>query len=138
MPGGRPPLGPSLVDQMDGPPEEKHRLKVILELISKQKTAEEACKALGIERAQLYVLVNEVLQSGLEALLPKKRGRPPKEPTSPEKEEIRMLHGKVADLQLELHAARIREEIAETMPHVLLRGKAKKKEPEKRLGKKPW
>jgi hypothetical protein len=36
MPGGRPPLGPSNVDLVDGPDDAKARLKAILEAIAGQ------------------------------------------------------------------------------------------------------
>jgi hypothetical protein len=137
MPGGRPPLGPSLADDLEGPDESKHRLKVLLQVIAKEKTAEQACAELGVQRARLYELLNEVLKGGLEALRPKKIGRRGKPPASPEAERIAALEKQVEDLTFELHTAEVRERIAEALPHVVERREAKKKDgPAKR--KKPW
>ena len=137
MPGGRPPLGPALVDDLDGPEESKHRLKVILELLAKEKTAAEACAALGIERSRLYDLVQEVLAASLGALAPKKRGRPAAPTPTAEHERIAELERRVAELKLELHAEELRKEIAEVLPHVVVRREAKKKG-EGGKKRKPW
>jgi hypothetical protein len=135
MPGGRPPLGPSLADELEGPEESKRRLKVLLELIAKEKTAEQACAELGVGKARLYVLLNEVLKGGLGALLPRKLGRPGTSPPAPEAERIADLERKVSDLEFELQIGEVRQRIAEALPHVVQRREEKKKVSKR---KKPW
>lgn len=137
MPGGRPPLGPSLADELEGPEESKRRLKVLLQLIAREKTAEEACAELGIQRARLYVLLKEVMKGGLGALLPRKVGRPGPAPPDEHAARIATLEKQVADLKFELFTTEVRERIAEALPHVAQRREAKKKgAPGKR--KKPY
>jgi hypothetical protein len=124
MAGGRPPLGPSIVDLLDGPEEAKRRLKTILEVTSGEKTVEVACEELGIERARYYVLQHEALLASVEALTPRAPGRPASSP-SPEQERIRELEAKVSDLELDLHAAEIKEELAAVFPHLVERNRAR-------------
>ena len=47
----RPPLGPSIVDRLEGPQEPKKRLKLVLEVNAQRKTVEEACAELGASAA---------------------------------------------------------------------------------------
>ncbi len=116
MPKGRPPLGPSIVDCLDGSSEAKRRLKTILEVLSKGKTVEAACEELGVERARYYVLQHEALLHALEGLEPRRAGRPPNPEPSPEGTKIEELEREVDDLKFDLTAAQIREELAKTIP----------------------
>lgn len=117
---GRPPLGCGIVDLLDGTDEQKLRLRTIMEVIAGKRSVEEACELLGIERARYYMIQHAVLVAGLEALLPRKPGRPQAAPP-PEDTRVRELEEKVSDLELEVELARVREEIALTMPHVTVR-----------------
>ncbi len=126
MPGGRPPEGPSLVDRMDGPELPKLRLRTVLEVIAGQRSVEEACDLLRVSRSRFYEFQSLVLAGAMDALTPRAPGRPRQEPAEPD-ERLKRLEDKLEDLEIDLKAAQIREEIAEVMPHVLKRRDSKKK-----------
>jgi hypothetical protein len=128
--GGRPPLGPSIVDHLDGPDDVKKRVKVILEVLGGKRTVDEACAELGIAPARYYTLQTDLLTASIEALLPRPPGRPRQE-SSPEDEQLAFLMERVVELESELRAARVKEEIALTMPEVLARGRKKKRGPKR-------
>ncbi len=120
MTRGRPPLGPSSVDRLEGPEDAKKMLKVIVEKLAGQRTADEACAVLGISRPYYYVKENEVLHGALSALLPKSIGRPPVEKPN-EPPEMHELREQVRELGLALEALRVREQLWSTMPDVAQR-----------------
>lgn len=138
MAGGRPPLGAALVDNLEGPDESKRRLKVILEVLSKEKTVEAACAELGIERARFYQLERAALEGALDGLEPRAPGRPPRPPASDAELEVERLRKKLAEAKFEAFAAKVREEIAEVMPHVLKRPRPEEGGEKKRRAKKPF
>lgn len=133
MPGGRPPKGPGLVDGLDGSEGAKRKLRVILETLAGERTVEQACEALGMGPAAFYKLRERTLRDAVSSLEPRRRGRPKKE-KSPEEQRIEELERKLFDAEFELQAARIREEIAAVMPHLLLDkdGNPRRKAGEKR------
>ena len=135
MPGGRPPQGPKLVDDMEGDPETKHRLKVILEQLAGTKTVDEACDELGVSASTLHMLRSRALAAAFVDLEPKPRGRPAAPGETPQEAELCALRGQVNDLRIDLRAAQIREELALLMPHLLNRRDegAKKNGPPKAL-----
>ena len=108
---GRKPLGPALVQHLDGSPRAKERLEVILETLAGQLTITQACARLGINEAMLHRLRSEVLAAGLAQLEPKPLGRPPRIPTA-EQQQCEALQRRVAELETELKIATTREEIA--------------------------
>ncbi|MCO6444777.1 MAG: helix-turn-helix domain-containing protein [Anaerolineae bacterium] len=108
---GRKPLGPALVQHLDGSPRAKERLEVILETLAGQLTIAQACARLGINEAMFHRLRSEVLAAGLAQLEPKPLGRPPRIPTA-EQQQCEALQRRVAELETELKIATTREEIA--------------------------
>lgn len=114
---GRKPMGPALVQQLEGSERAKQRLEVILETITGELTIDQACQCLGIKPAMLYRLRAEVLEAGLASLEPRPLGRPRQVPTA---EQLRCeeLQGQVAELESELKIAAVRGEIASVMPHL--------------------
>jgi transposase-like protein len=136
MPGGRPPQGPSLVDRLEGPEVAKQRLKAILEVLSREKTVEEACAALGIERARFYTLQREALVGALLGVTPEPPGRKPCALPSPVAERVRTLEQEVTDLKLTAHAAEIRAEVAEVFPNLVQ--KTRRAGEKKVRARKPW
>jgi hypothetical protein len=118
----RPPSGPELVEGIEGSPEAKERLKVILETIAGTKTIAEACEQLGIGEAAFHKLRTRHLEEAVKGLEPRKPGRKPEEKREAV-EGLLALEDKVASLERELKAARIREKIALAMPHLLKGGK---------------
>jgi hypothetical protein len=77
--------------------------------------------------AAFFKLRTRVVQEAVEGLEPRKPGRKPRE-ASAEGGRLQGLEGEVEKLKLELRAARIREELAITMPHLVKRGKKNEKD----------
>ncbi len=115
---GRKPLGPALVEHLEGSEEAKARLTLILAANAGQVTVVEAARQLAISEAMFYKLRHRVLQAGLEDLEPKPLGRPA-QTTSAEGARIAELAARVAELERELVAQTVRLELAQTMPHVV-------------------
>jgi hypothetical protein len=115
---GRKPLGPALVEHLEGSFSAKERLELILATIAGQVSVVAASERLGISEAMFYKLRTRVLQSCLEDLEPKPLGRPSQVPSA---EEVRSqeLETQVAELERELAAERVRAELAQTLPHVV-------------------
>jgi transposase len=114
---GRKPLGPDLVEHLEGSPRAKQRLEVILETIVGRVTIDQACQRLGISPAMFYRLRTAVLEAGLARLEPRPQGRPPQQLTAEEAKRAELEH-RVGELESELKIATVREEIARVMPHL--------------------
>jgi len=118
---GRPAMGPRLVEALDGSESAKGRLRVILETLTGEKTVLDACQELGIGESMFHKLRNEFLQDAVGLLEPRPLGRP-REEIDPEEKLRDGYEKRMQDLEVKLQAARVREEIALAMPH-LLRGR---------------
>lgn len=116
---GRPPLGAQHVHRLEGDPESKARLEVILKTLSGELSTDEACQALGVGPSQLFRLRERALQGAAAALAPGTPGRPQRQASPPESSRVKALEAEVRDLKIDLRAAQIREEIAIVMPHLL-------------------
>jgi hypothetical protein len=123
---GRKPLGPALVDHLDGSTGAKERLELILETLAGQVTVVGACQILDISEAMFYKLRNRVLQICLEDLEPKPRGRPP-QLSSADAERSAELAAEVTTLERELAAQTVRLELAQQLPQLAKRPGAVKK-----------
>jgi transposase-like protein len=126
MARGRPPGGAQLVDHLDGSAQAKARLRALLETLSGRRTVREVSRALGISERRLRAVRRALLQGGLDSLEPRPAGRPPRLAAAPDQSTV-ALEAEVRRLRLELQAARIREELALAMPHVLARNRRAKK-----------
>src|SRR5262245_2046680 len=100
---GRKPLGPALVEHLEGSISAKERLELILATIAGQVTVVEASQRLGISEAMFYKVRSRVLQTCLRDLEPKPLGRPPA-PSSADQQQCRELAGQVETLRRELAA----------------------------------
>ena len=114
---GRKPLGPELVEHLEGSQRAKQRLETILETIAGRLTIDEACECLAIKPAMFYRLRTEVLEAGLARLEPRPMGRPPQTMTADESQRAELQH-RVEKLEAELKLSAVREEIARVMPHL--------------------
>jgi hypothetical protein len=123
---GRKPLGPALVDHLEGSTNAKERLELILATIAGQVTVVSAAAQLGISEAMFYKLRNRVLQVSLTDLEPKPAGRPPQR-TSPEAAQNNALAERVTELERELTAQTVRLELAASLPHLVQSPPAVKK-----------
>jgi len=115
---GRPVKGSALVEGLEGSEHARERLKLILDSMAGKLAVEEACRRLGIGAARFHDLRSEVLQAAMCRLEPGQAGRPPKH-TEEESSELLALKKENLDLRIDLQAARLREEIAIAMPHLL-------------------
>ncbi len=114
---GRKPLGPALVDHLEGSEWAKQRLEVILATVTGQLTIAQACERLGVQPARFYALRTKALEAGLHSLEPRPSGRPPHVETV-EEAECAELQSQVEELEAKLKIAEVAEEIARTMPHL--------------------
>jgi hypothetical protein len=112
---GRIPVGPEVVEHLEGSQKAKARLRAILETMAGELRVSQACDQLDICEQRFRQLRAEVLQAALASLEDQPAGRPrrPEEP-----EEIIALRQRAEALQRELHAAQVREEIVLGLPHV--------------------
>ena len=128
---GRKPLGPALVEHLDGSTSAKARLELILQTLAGQVTVVQACRLLDISEAMFYKLRNRVLQVCVEDLEPKPRGRPARLVTEHE-ERSTELAAEIVTLERELAAQAVRLELAQTFPQAVRHsppGPAKKTNP---------
>lgn len=126
MDRGRPPKGPELADNVDASEQARLRLKVILQTIAGELTIPQACEQLSLGEARFHELRTEWLQAAAAALEPKPPGRPA-QITPQDRDEMKRLRERAENLELHLQAARVREQIALTMPHLLRDKKGKNK-----------
>jgi Helix-turn-helix domain len=126
MARGRRPTGVRLIEKLDGPSEAKQRLELILETLAGQRSIVEASHALGISERRFYELRWQFLEEALDWLQPRPAGRRGAE-EAPPNERIARLEGEVQQLQFDLRAAQVREEIALALPHLAHRSQAAKK-----------
>src|SRR5262249_29640771 len=75
----------------------------------------EPCARLGLSEQRFDQLRTQVLQAGLESLEPRRAGRRPRAVPAAD---VQALRARVAELEIELRAARVREEIALALPAV--------------------
>lgn len=138
---GRRPLGPALVDHLDGSARAKERLTLILGTIAGQVSVVRACEILDVSEAMFYKLRNRVLRVCLEDLEPKPRGRPPQLVTD-DGQRATELAKEVRALEDELAAETVRLELARVLPQLGWRAEGVKKttrqraQPRKKHGRK--
>lgn len=112
---GRKPLGPALVEHLEGSERAKQRLQVILGTIAGRKSIGEACDELGIGEAMFFRLRTEVLEAGLARLEPRPMGRPRREPSADE-EQVAAMASRIAELEKRLLVSQVREQVAQVLP----------------------
>ena len=94
-------MGPALADRVAASEQARTRLKVLLETITGDKTMDEACRALGIQKTQLFKLRARVLEAAAAALEPGPVGRPP-QTVDPQAARIAELETRIKQLEVEL------------------------------------
>jgi hypothetical protein len=115
---GRHPWGPGYVDQLEGSPQAKQRLRVVLETMTEGCRVQEACQRLGISEQRFDQLRQLAMQAALRRMESKPGGRPRRQHTVATAE-VLALRQQVADLEAELRAAQVREEIALILPRAV-------------------
>ena len=119
MPAGRPPGGVSHVMPLDGFAEQKHRLRVILDVLSGALSVRQACELLRVSESRFHQLRTEALQGALDSLAPRPSGRP-RSAKVEDSAQVEQLREQIRQLELELQAALVRTELALAMPQVLM------------------
>jgi hypothetical protein len=115
-----------LIDRLDLAPGAKERLQRIVATLTAQQTVVEACGCLGLSERHFHTLRLQVLQEAGRWLEGRRSGRPCRQ-RSDKDAQVTMLQAEIQQLRIDLQTARIREEIALTMPHLLQRSKPRKK-----------
>jgi transposase-like protein len=114
---GRHPSGPEYVEQLEASALAKERLRIVLQTIVGEYRVQEACQLLGIGEQRFDQLRRQALQAAVEGLESKPSGRPRQE-ESVGPDEVVALRQRIAELEGELQASRVREEIALVLPRV--------------------
>jgi len=125
MARGRPISGVELIERLDSPRVMRRRMRIVLATIAGSLTIAQACAELGIGRTQFHKLRWRVLESAVEGLRPRPRGRPRAIEVAPP--EVQLLQARIRELEDALKTTALRSEIALTMPHLLDRAGRKKK-----------
>lgn len=115
---GRRTDGPDLVSRLEGSDQAKERLALIMQTLTGELSVDEACRKLGLGFTAFSEMRRKALASALSGLEPGQPGRPAHVETHTT-EEVQHLKSQITELRLDLEAARLREEIALIMPHVL-------------------
>ena len=129
MARGRRPSVSRLLKGLDGSEEARQRLELILDTLAGHQTLADAAGQLGLSDRHLHTLRMQLLQQALYWLQPRPPGRPEQRTLAttldPRAEEIQRL-------RVELNAARVREEIALALPHLLRRRRPDRATPRNR------
>lgn len=132
---GRYPAGLDVcIDELDGTPEEKRRLKTILKTVFGVSRLFESCGALVVGETRFRQLRRQALQGALDALKPKPPGRPSKASIA-DAQRLRELEQLLAEKELQLQQALVREEVALILPRAAARGEKKTPRPSVKLRK---
>jgi hypothetical protein len=123
---GRKPSGPAVVERLPGSPQARERLRVVLETVAGTCRIGEACARLHVSEQRFDQLRAQVLQAGLDSLEPRPLGRPARPVPAAG---VVALQTRIAELETELAAARVREEIALILPAVQTTPGAPEKKP---------
>jgi transposase-like protein len=114
---GRRTVAVRLVERLNGSVQAKERLKVLLTNLNGTCRVKDACAQMGIGQARFYQLREQMLTGALAGLEAQPAGRPAQTPT-PEQAEREALRHEVAQLKIELQAARVQAEVAVALPRV--------------------
>jgi hypothetical protein len=112
---GRRPVGPELAERVAGSDEARRRAKVVLQTMAGQLRVQEACAVLGISEQRFEMIRDEAIAGAVASLEPKPLGRPPRAIELADAAESERLRERVAALEAELTAARVRLDLAEAL-----------------------
>lgn len=124
---GRHPAGLDVcIDELDGTFEDKQRLKTILKTVCGASRVFEGCEELHVGETRFRQLRRQALQGAIDALKPKPSGRPSKASVV-DARRLQELEQLLAEKELQLQEALVREEVALILPRA--RAEAGKKTP---------
>jgi hypothetical protein len=107
----RPNKGLGHVDGLQGDPESKFRLKVVLATLSGEMFVDEAYEELGVGPTQFANLRKQVLQGALDALEPRPVGRP-RRASQMTDDEVEAMQERIVELERDAKILRTRLELA--------------------------
>lgn len=107
----RPNKGLSHVDGLEGDPETKARLKILLATLSGELLVYEACEELEVGESQFANLRRQMLQAAHDGLKPRPVGWPPRDSEHTD-EEFDAMRARIVELERELDLLRTRLELA--------------------------
>jgi len=117
----RPITGPALVHRLDGSDAAKHKAEVLLATLTGRCTIDDAADQLGVTRAYVFVLRDQLLTGAIAAVEPRLPG--PKRdvlPADPERAALAEALGaadrRAKDLEIALELERCRAELALILP----------------------
>jgi transposase-like protein len=115
----RPPKRSGHADKLDVSPEARERLRAVLDNLAGEVSMSEAAERVGVKESRFYYIREYVLQQAGKAAEMRKSG--PKKPlrNPVDVERIAGLEAELRETRIELEAARLRTELALTMPHLL-------------------
>ena len=136
---GRKPLGPALVQHLEGSVHAKERLAMILATLAGRCSIAEACEQLGIGEAMFHRLRSEALQAGLDRLEPRPAGTSAAR-DSAEAQRIAELETRLAEVEHARQTAEVRLEVAQVLAapeaeHVVKKTMAEKQRRRQQLRK---
>lgn len=114
----RPPTGPALVHRLDGSSAAKTKTAIILETIAGTMSIEEAAEQLGVTRAYVFVLRDQILAGAIAAAEPRTPGPKPTVPDADRDAQAavrQLLHAseqRAKDAEIALELERCRSELA--------------------------
>jgi hypothetical protein len=110
MKRGRRPAGPEYVKLLDGSDIAKERVQIVLETVAGTCGVDDACQRLNICAQRFHQLRQQIMEGAITSAEPGTPGRRAQLPSAAE-DEIQRLEQRVAELERELQASRVREEI---------------------------
>jgi hypothetical protein len=114
---GRHAIGPEIADRVAESAFEAERLRRILETIAGRKRVQEVCTELDISEQLFELLRERSMRAAARSLVLKPAGRPAKARSAADAE-IARLQERVAELEAELEASRLRAELAASLPRL--------------------
>ena len=93
----RPPLGPALIETLEGSADAKRRARLVVETLAGLISVEEAARRLDVSPQRFHVLRDALLASMIAQAEPKPVGRPPSAPSDEERLEQARQEGAAAE-----------------------------------------
>jgi hypothetical protein len=111
-------MGPELAERVAGSDEARRRTRVVLQTMTGELRVQEACALLGLSEQRFEAIRQEAIAGAVASLEPKPVGRPPKAAPTADVAEVARLQARVAELEAELDAARVRLDLAQASPRI--------------------
>lgn len=124
--GGRRSEGSRLVYRVPGSPVAKRRGEILLELLARNLTINEAGVLLDLGQARVNILRRDAVTSLVQTLEPRPSGRPSK-PVDDRDVEIQQLESRVAELEHEVKVLTLKVTLQDALPRCISEPEPEKK-----------